>query len=513
MKCPWCKTDVSVTEYEAHLKSCPVARERAKKFPTLKQLFKGEKLNGYIEAAKVKPLTEFIPEKKEVQWKITGEESGKLVDFFFNKLRKGGVELPSLFRDELDKALDPAKTYDEHLTILEKVADDIIEHRKNVEVAFRRMGQPTPECSVGDVVRTSFDESVEIVGKESGDKFRLEGFVYTVKKPDGSQKLVHQSAVLEKKPKVVMRPVWPPPQAFGTTAEKALEKFSAPVKYVIEKFYVIHAPHLKPKEWVLQYQIQGSWDTLSFESLDAVSELMRQGQATLYVHVTRGREVVGWTPIEIPMYKLKIDTKWVQFEQIDWHLEQPIFVSTGLGYDTRPQWTWRIRGYDREKREAKNPIDAKEEDLLKGHYSFPVQQSEKVEKKEEEHSSKFTNWVVVQQSIQTKERIKSIGVASEEEASKVAYEWRMELLKTGKDRWYEVVIQPPPSEKVWQAWIQPILEYVVTRTVEEGWAKEEDVYREFKERGAAEEEVKQVLGLLIKEGTLYTPRAGYLKKT
>ena len=35
------------------------------KQPTLKELFKGEVLTGYVEASRVKPLTEFIVERKE----------------------------------------------------------------------------------------------------------------------------------------------------------------------------------------------------------------------------------------------------------------------------------------------------------------------------------------------------------------------------------------------------------------------------------------------------------------
>ena len=39
------------------------------KKPTLKELFKGEVLTGYVEASRVKPLTEFIVEEREEQEK------------------------------------------------------------------------------------------------------------------------------------------------------------------------------------------------------------------------------------------------------------------------------------------------------------------------------------------------------------------------------------------------------------------------------------------------------------
>jgi len=62
-------------------------------------------------------------------------------------------------------------------------------------------------------------------------------------------------------------------------------------------------------------------------------------------------------------------------------------------------------------------------------------------------------------------------------------------------------------------WIQPILEYIVKQTIEAGWAVREDVFREFKKRGASEETVKQVLEQLEREGTIYSPREGFIRKT
>jgi len=62
-------------------------------------------------------------------------------------------------------------------------------------------------------------------------------------------------------------------------------------------------------------------------------------------------------------------------------------------------------------------------------------------------------------------------------------------------------------------WIQPILEYIVKQTVEAGWAEREDVQREFRKRGASDEIVRQVLEQLEREGTIYSPREGFIRKT
>lgn len=59
----------------------------------------------------------------------------------------------------------------------------------------------------------------------------------------------------------------------------------------------------------------------------------------------------------------------------------------------------------------------------------------------------FTNWVVEVRSKVSKKHVKSMGKATEQEAEKLASEWNQELIRDGKDRWYEVVVQPPDISK------------------------------------------------------------------
>ena len=59
----------------------------------------------------------------------------------------------------------------------------------------------------------------------------------------------------------------------------------------------------------------------------------------------------------------------------------------------------------------------------------------------------FTNWVVKVRSKISKKHVKSMGKATEEEAKKLASEWNQELIRDGKGRWYEVVVQPPDISK------------------------------------------------------------------
>lgn len=58
----------------------------------------------------------------------------------------------------------------------------------------------------------------------------------------------------------------------------------------------------------------------------------------------------------------------------------------------------------------------------------------------------FTNWVVEVRSKVSKKHVKSMGKATEEEAEKLRNEWNLELIRDGKDRWYEVVVTPPESD-------------------------------------------------------------------
>lgn len=59
MKCPYCGDEVENSKYVEHLQTCPEVRRQSKDNPTLKQLFTGSTLNGYVEAAKTKTLNQF----------------------------------------------------------------------------------------------------------------------------------------------------------------------------------------------------------------------------------------------------------------------------------------------------------------------------------------------------------------------------------------------------------------------------------------------------------------------
>jgi hypothetical protein len=69
---------------------------------------------------------------------------------------------------------------------------------------------------------------------------------------------------------------------------------------------------------------------------------------------------------------------------------------------------------------------------------------------------------------------------------------------------------PQPSD--WKNWIMPILRYINDESVKEGWVSEEKVYSEFAGK-TSKEDIKKVINQLIREGSIYEPRPGFLRKT
>ena len=57
---------------------------------------------------------------------LTGEESARLADFFYEKLKKAGVPMPGRYEGEFASARDIYKSYEENLKLIEDAADRII---------------------------------------------------------------------------------------------------------------------------------------------------------------------------------------------------------------------------------------------------------------------------------------------------------------------------------------------------------------------------------------------------
>ncbi len=117
------------------------------KKPTLKELMKGEVLNGFIEATRVKPL---VPEVK-----LTAADTGRLADLFLELLEEAGVSLPTRFKGEFEEAMDIYKSYAENVDVIEEAARRII---------VREIGEEYPGAVMERIRKTR--EKVDKVLKE-----------------------------------------------------------------------------------------------------------------------------------------------------------------------------------------------------------------------------------------------------------------------------------------------------------------------------------------------------------
>ena len=141
-----------------------------------------------------------------------------------------------------------------------------------------------------------------------------------------------------------------------------------PKKYPIEEWTVFYAPHLN--RYVFQYRIGSSWDQREFFSYEEMRDFMVKGEAKLYVHATRGEEIVTWKGLSIPDFKLTSDAKWqvgTGPERVFYHLMQPMFMSTSI----EKGWIWRITTWQEEAGIARQrDIDVPESELLSGAYGY-----------------------------------------------------------------------------------------------------------------------------------------------
>jgi len=72
---------------------------------------------------------------------------------------------------------------------------------------------------------------------------------------------------------------------------------------------------------------------------------------------------------------------------------------------------------------------------------------------------------------------------------------------------------PEALEKIDKAKIQAILNFIVEAQLMYGWVGKEDIYAKFEKLGYSREEVEKVLSQLLREGTIYEPREGFVRKT
>ena len=139
------------------------------------------------------------------------------------------------------------------------------------------------------------------------------------------------------------KPPRPFPSRYGVREPKPLEKW-----------YVLHAPHLAPPIYRFNYQFRGSWDLLDFTSLEELNKFVSVGQAEIYLHALRQKDLASWKPLFIPPLTLKAGEK-KETEAGIWTLEQPIFEPD------KGKWIWRVSVWDK-KAYVSSEIERDEEE-------------------------------------------------------------------------------------------------------------------------------------------------------
>jgi hypothetical protein len=93
-------------------------------------------------------------------------------------------------------------------------------------------------------------------------------------------------------------------------------------------------------------------------------------------------------------------------------------------------------------------------------------------------------------------------------------QWRRDVNSIGaaidaiiKFNWTEVKATPSRER------VQSILNFIVETQLMYGWVGKEDVYSKFEKLAYSREEIEKILNQLIREGTIYEPREGYVRKT
>ena len=119
--------------------------------------------------------------------------------------------------------------------------------------------------------------------------------------------------------------------------------------------------------------------------------------------------------------------------------------AVGMWLCKDPKWAKKRYGPG-DLYEVKIPSDALVGSDLGDDGQFWIWRKQPIESKLIEEPEVQKNWVVVVQTKEAKKHFYSIGTSSLEEAERVATNERLKLLRENKDRWYEVVIKPPPEE-------------------------------------------------------------------
>lgn len=127
--------------------------------------------------------------------------------------------------------------------------------------------------------------------------------------------------------------------------------------------------------------------------------------------------------------------------------------------------------------------------------------------------SSFENWVVTMQTKEQKKHFKSQGFATEEEANRLADQWRNDLLRSGKDRWYEVAIKPPGGLTIEEHEMLIKIRGIQSSPSNPTQMASEDILIEVFRTRWSNEKIRETLASLVRKGEIFSPQPDHFRST
>lgn len=127
--------------------------------------------------------------------------------------------------------------------------------------------------------------------------------------------------------------------------------------------------------------------------------------------------------------------------------------------------------------------------------------------------SSFENWVVTMQTKEQKKHFKSQGVTTEEEAKRLADQWQNDLLRSGKDRWYEVTVKAPGGLATEEYEMLTKIRGIQSSPSNPTQMASEDMLIEIFRTRWSNEKIRETLASLVRKGEIYSPRPDHFRST
>ena len=434
----------------------------------------------YIEAARVKPIEEFVRSKP----RLKPEDTGKLADYFLNKLREAGVPLPTRFKSEFEKALDINKSYEENLKILDEVIARII-----AKESGRRV-HPLEEFRV--VYTPHLAPLIYELQYKVHGRWDTKGFKSFEEIRDFLRKGIGELYVHAFRGKELV--TWEPIDLPRFTLEPGERVETANFIYTLEQPFF----ESTEKRWIWRVGVwdktkqeskeiemsENEWRKLK-ESVKAVKRVKKEGCG---LNREEGRGAAD--AIRGILHSGKFKPHLKRYEGLLG--TENVYVSFTLTGPSVSKWSLEEGKAHTDVEDIHDlftHIWSKLSEKGMGICKITIKPEYAPSYPPEETVENITGWIVKVYPGWIGQDVLSLNKIHKE------IDWQIPAK----------LVKP----ETWRIWIKPIYEWIR----EKGWVKEEELYEEFKRKGVSEGDIREVIHYLIRTGSIYTPREGFLKPT